>query len=76
MRAHRGHRCADFTHERLALVGDTSLSDHRVDRGLDELIALRSRPAMVVSDTGTEFTSTAISALTAEDQHPLVLHGA
>ena len=50
----------DFTRECLALVADTSLSGHRVARELDGLIAVRGRPAMVVSDNGTEFTSTAI----------------
>ena len=50
----------DFTRECLALVADTSLSGHRVARELDGLIAQRGRPAMVVSDNGTEFTSTAI----------------
>jgi putative transposase len=50
----------DFTRECLALVADTSLSGNRVARELDGLIAQRGRPAMVVSDNGTEFTSTAI----------------
>jgi transposase InsO family protein len=50
----------DFTRECLALVADTSLSGHRVARELDGLIARRGRPAMVVSDNGTELTSTAI----------------
>ena len=50
----------DFTREYLALVADTSLSGHRVGRELDSLIDQRGRPAMVVSDDGTELTSTAI----------------
>ena len=50
----------DFTRECLALVADTSLSGHRVGRELDGLIDQRGRPAMVVSDNGTELTSTAI----------------
>jgi len=50
----------DFTRECLALVADTSLSGHRVVRELDTLIAARRRPAMVVSDNGTELTSMAI----------------
>lgn len=50
----------DFTRECLALVADTSLSGQRVARELDGLIAARGRPALVVSDNGTEFTSTAI----------------
>jgi putative transposase len=50
----------DFTRECLALVADTSLSGPRVVRELDGLIAQRGKPAMVVSDNGTELTSTAI----------------
>jgi len=50
----------DFTRECLALVADTSLSGHRVARELDGLIPSRGRPAMVISDNGTELTSTAI----------------
>lgn len=50
----------DFTRECLCLVADTSLSGARVARELDALIARRGRPLMVVSDNGTELTSTAI----------------
>lgn len=50
----------DFTRECLALVADTSLSGHRVARELDRLIASVGKPTMIVSDNGTEFTSTAI----------------
>jgi putative transposase len=50
----------DFTRECLALVADTSLSGARVARELDAVIALRDRPGAIVSDNGTEFTSTAI----------------
>lgn len=50
----------DFTRECLALVPDTSLSGARVAREMDAVIARRGRPRMVVSDNGTEFTSTAI----------------
>lgn len=50
----------DFTRERLALVVDTSLSGARVARELDELVAERGRPLMIVSDNGTELTSRAI----------------
>jgi putative transposase len=42
------------------LVADTSLSGHRVVRELDTVIALRGRPAVVVSDNGTELTSNAV----------------
>lgn len=50
----------DFTRECLALVADTSLSGTRVVRELDAVIARRGRPGTIVSDNGTEFTSTAI----------------
>ena len=50
----------DFTRECLALVPDTSLPGLRVVRELDALIAARGRPAMCVSDNGTELTSMAI----------------
>ncbi len=50
----------DFTRECLALVADTSLSGRRVVRELDTLIAVRGNPALIVSDNGTELTSTAI----------------
>ena len=50
----------DFTRECVALVADTSLSGLRVARELDTAIAIRKRPAMIVSDNGTEFTSMAI----------------
>jgi putative transposase len=46
--------------ECLALVADTSLSGMRVARELDTLIAVRGKPAMVVSDNGTELISMAI----------------
>ena len=50
----------DHTRECLALVADTSLSGLRVVRELDAVIAHRGRPAMVVSDNGTELTSMAV----------------
>jgi putative transposase len=50
----------DFTRECLALVADTSLPGLRVVRELDILIALRGRPALCVSDNGTELTGIAI----------------
>lgn len=50
----------DFTRECLALVVDTSLSGLRVGRELDRIAELRGRPAMIVSDNGTELTSHAI----------------
>ena len=50
----------DFTRECLALVADTSLSGARVARELDAIVALRGKPLGVVSDNGTELTSTSI----------------
>lgn len=50
----------DFSRECVATVIDTSLPGLRVARELDRLIAERSRPAMIVSDNGTELTSAAI----------------
>ncbi len=50
----------DFTRECLALVADTSLSGLRVARELDLIAARRGKPLCVVSDNGTELTSTAI----------------
>jgi putative transposase len=50
----------DFTAECLTLVADTSLSGLRVARELDAIVALRKRPAMIVSDNGPELTNLAI----------------
>ena len=50
----------DFTREALALVVDSSIGGQRVMRELDALIARRGRPAMIVSDNGTELTSRAV----------------
>jgi len=47
----------DFTRECLALVADTSLPGLRVARELDAVITRRGRPAMIVSNNGTELTS-------------------
>lgn len=52
----------DCTRENLALIADTSLSGARVARELTALIAEHSRPKMIVSDNGSEFTSNAILA--------------
>ena len=46
----------DFTREALALVVDTSIGGARLARELDGLIAARGKPAMIVSDNGTEMT--------------------
>jgi putative transposase len=50
----------DFTRECLALVADTTLPGARVARELDVLATGRGKPLVVVSDNGTELTSTAI----------------
>src|SRR4029078_10630649 len=52
----------------LALVADTSLSGLRVVRELDALIIARGRSAMIVSDNGTELTSTAVLRWSQERQ--------
>ena len=50
----------DFTREALALVVDRSIGGQRVVRELDDVIARRGRPAMIVSDNGIELTSRAV----------------
>jgi putative transposase len=47
----------DFARECLALVADTSLPGLRVVRELEAVVADRGRPAMCLSDNGTELTS-------------------
>ena len=56
----------DVTKECLAAVADTSLSGKRVVRELGALIARRGRPGVIVSDNGTEFTSSAVLKFTQE----------
>lgn len=50
----------DCCRENLALIADTSISGARVARELDALVRIYGKPACVVSDNGTEFTSKAI----------------
>jgi putative transposase len=50
----------DFNSECLAVVPDFSLSGLRVIRELEAIIAIRGKPAMIVSDNGTELTSNAV----------------
>jgi putative transposase len=50
----------DFTREALSLVVDTSIGGARVVRELGALIARRGKPALIVSDNGTELTSRAV----------------
>ena len=54
----------DVTKECLAAVADTSLSGKRVVRELEALIAGRGKPGVIVSDNGTEFTSTVVLKFT------------
>jgi len=56
----------DVTRECLAAVADTSISGRRVARELSELIGRRGKPGVIVSDHGTEFTSNAVLAWSAE----------
>ena len=48
------------TRENLGLITDTSLSGARVARELTAMIRIYGKPDSIVSDNGTEFTSTAI----------------
>lgn len=50
----------DCCRENLALIADTSISGARVARELDALVRIYGKPACLVSDNGTEFTSKAI----------------
>jgi putative transposase len=56
----------DVSRECLAAIPDTSISGRRVARELNALVARRGKPGMIVSDNGTEFTSTAILSWAAE----------
>jgi putative transposase len=50
----------DFTRECLGPIADTATSGQRVARELDALVRLYGKPAMIVSDNGTELTSRAM----------------
>ena len=50
----------DFSRECLATVADTSLSGIRVVRELEQLIRVRGKPTIMVSDNGTELTRVAV----------------
>lgn len=50
----------DCSRENLCLMADTSISGARVAQELDALVRLYGKPASIVSDNGTEFTSRAI----------------
>ncbi len=49
----------DCCRENLCLAADTSISDERVARELNALVRIYGKPACIVSDNGTEFTSRA-----------------
>jgi putative transposase len=44
-------------HENLYLMADSGISGARAPRELDALVRVYGRPASIVSDSGTEFTS-------------------
>ena len=50
----------DCCRENLCLMADTSISGAKVARELDALVRAYGKPASIVSDNGTEFTSRAI----------------
>lgn len=56
----------DFNSECLAAVPDFCLSGLRVIRELERVMAIRGKPAMIVSDNGTELTSNAVLRWAAE----------
>ena len=56
----------DVTRECLAAIPDTSISGRRVARELSMIVERRGKPGMIVSDHGTEFTSNAMLAWTAD----------
>jgi len=56
----------DFNSECLAAVPDFCLSGLRVIRELGRVMAIRGKPAMIVSDNGTELTSNAVLRWAAE----------
>ena len=50
----------DCRRENLCLIAHTSLSGARVARELDALVRIHGKPACIVSDNGTKFTSRAL----------------
>lgn len=52
----------DFTRECLAIEVDTSLGGARVVRVLERLLAVRSRPSVIVCDNGPEFAGKTLDA--------------
>lgn len=58
----------DCCRDNLCLLGDTSILGVRVARELDMLVRLYGKPACIVSDNGTEFTSRAILKWASENR--------
>jgi len=58
----------DVTKECLLALADTSISGKRVARELTALLGRRGRPAMIVSDHGTEFTCNAMLGWASENR--------
>jgi len=56
----------DVTRECLGAIPDVSISGTRVARELSAIVASRGKPAMIVSDNGTELTSNAILTWSAD----------
>ena len=56
----------DVTRECLGAVPDVSISGVRVARELSAIVARRGKPRMIISDNGTELTSNAVLAWSAE----------
>jgi putative transposase len=50
----------DHTRESIGIVADTSIGGMRVARELDAMMRIYGKPAAIVSDNGTEFTSRAM----------------
>ena len=50
----------DCCRENLCLMADTSISGTKVAREIDAFVRVYGKPACIVSDNGTEFTSRAI----------------
>ena len=56
----------DVTRECLGAIADVSISGLRVARELAAIVSRRGKPGMIISDNGTELTSNAILAWSAE----------
>lgn len=52
----------DYTREAIWMEVDTSISGQRVTRVLDQLVELRGKPKVLLTDNGPEFAGTALDA--------------